>query len=170
MKNFKIELKWSLIYAVIFFAYILIENLLGLHNNHIKTKFFLNSLFLPQLPLLIFVSFKSIKEKKHLFFNGSISWKQACVSGIMATIFIACLNTLIAYLSYGLIFPECYDNLSVFLQSLKIDPTIKKAWELEGSIKRTTIDILSFGVVISAIIAYFSAKNTLKKINNPFLN
>ncbi|MDD3876158.1 MAG: DUF4199 domain-containing protein [Bacteroidales bacterium] len=106
--NFKIEIKWAIIFSVMGLLWMLLEKLCGLHSTYIDYHPYLTNLF--AIPA-IWVMVLALKDKKKNFFNGHITYKQGLITGIIMSIIIALLSPLTQWITSYVITPEYFPNV-----------------------------------------------------------
>lgn len=155
MKNYCIEIKWGVIYIIASIAWMFLEKAVGLHDVHIDKHPIYTMLF---IFVAIAIYAMAIRDKKKNFFNGVMTWKQGFVSGIVMTAVAALLTPLMQYISSTFITPDFFKNAIAY--SVEHHKSTREQAEsyfnLKSYIYQATFGTLSFGVVISAISAYFN--------------
>jgi hypothetical protein len=155
MKSFSIEIKWGLIYIICSLAWVVLEKSVGLHDVYISRQPMYSMLFL----IIAFVVYiLAIRDKKKNFYSGSLSYKQGFVSGIMITVVAALLTPLLQYMTNMFISPDFFKNMIAYaVENGKITTEQAESYfNMKSYLFQATFSTLSFGVVISAIVAYFS--------------
>src|SRR5690606_19895203 len=84
------------------------EKLSGLHSTHIDYHMYLTNLF--AIPAII-VMVLALKDKKKKFYNGTMSYKQGLISGVILSFFIALLTPLTQWITTYVISPEYFPNV-----------------------------------------------------------
>ncbi len=161
MRKLAIEFKWAIRFIFIYLAWAMGEKVLGVYTTH--TEYFaLSSVLFYLFAIIIFIA--ALREKKKIVFNNHIEFRQAAVSGIYMTAFIAVLVPFAQIIIYKAIAPH-------FL-ALQIEKSVAagnthaaELLSLQSIILQTVFFMLSIGVVYSAIVAYFLQAKT--KSNKP---
>lgn len=155
MKNYTIEIKWAIIYVVVSFIWIFIQKSLGLFDENIaKHLFFSILIVLVLIPLFLMAQ----TDKKKNFLNGKMTWKQGFISGgiiiVMATIFVPLLQ----YLTYEVVNPDFFSKtIAFYTQSGKMTAVdAATRFNLKSYIIQAVSDSLSFGIIFSALTAFFT--------------
>lgn len=155
MRNYSIELKWAVIYVVASFIWIFIQKGLGFFDVNISAHLFFSVLIVLILfPLFYFAQ----TDKKKNFLNGTMVWKQGFLSGciiiVIATLFVPLLN----YLTYEIIAPDFFDKaIAFYTKNGKISASdAATRFNLKSYILQGVSDNLSFGIIFSAIVAFFT--------------
>lgn len=154
MKNYIIEIRWAFIFIVATVLWAGIEKLMGLHDSKIGTMpFFFLFFAIPAVAIYVL----ALLEKKEKIYHGQMSWKEATVSGIVLSLFIAFLNPVAQWAIYTLISPE-YFAKAVKLYTDKHTLTEAQAmarFNLPAYMKQSITESLSIGVITSALVALF---------------
>lgn len=155
MKNYTIEIKWALVYVVLSFFWIFIQKSLGYFDENISKHLFFSILIvLVLIPLFLLAQ----TDKKKNFLNGKMTWKQAFISGgiiiVMATLFVPLLQ----YLTYEVINPDFFQKtIAFYTQNGKMTAAeAATRFNLRSYIIQAVSDSLSFGILFSAITAFFT--------------
>nr|WP_294937078.1 DUF4199 domain-containing protein [uncultured Flavobacterium sp.] len=154
MKNFTVEIKWAVLFALALLAWMFMEKSLGWHDVHIDKQPIYTIIF-ALIAILLYVL--ALKEKKRTIFNGQIDWKQGFISGILLTVFITILSPLTQYITYAIISPDYFKNAIQYsvLHKIMTQQAANEYYTLKSFIMQGVFDALSRGVVTSAIVAYF---------------
>jgi hypothetical protein len=107
MKNVKIELKWAIVFSVMMLLWMLLEKIVGLHSAHIDKHEYVSNLFV--IPAVI-VYVLALKDKKKIFYQGLISYKQGVVAGIILSVIITLIYPLVQWTISYVITPEYFHN------------------------------------------------------------
>ena len=161
MNNLKIEIKWALIFFAMGLTWMLLERLLGLHSTHIdKHATFTNLIFIPAI--LIYVL--ALRDKKRSFYNGTMSYKQGFISGLILTLFVTLLSPISQFITSNIISPEYFNNM--------ITHTVENGQmtqnKAEGFFNMKNFIVVSMmsapvvGLLTSAIVAFFYQKQRRK--------
>ena len=158
MKKFAIEIKWGIRYAFLWILWLFIEKSSGYYKEKIADHALYSMLF---TFVIIFVYYVAIKEKKNDFFKGEMSWKQGSVTGIFLTIVMAILTPVCQIIFHKAIAPEFFPNMIEYTVSKGNSREVAENYfNLSSYILQSIFGTLSFGVVISAIVALiFKTKN-----------
>lgn len=160
MKKFAVEIKWGIRYAFLWILWLFIEKSSGYYEAKISDHALYSLLF---TFVIIFVYYVAIKEKKKDFFKNEMSWKQGCVTGIFLTIVIAILTPFCQIIFHKAIAPEFFPNMIEFSVSKgNSRETAENYFNLSSYILQSVFGALSFGVVLSAVVALFLQTKTKK--------
>lgn len=108
MRNIKIEIKWAILFSIMGLLWMLLEKWSGLHSTYIDYHLYLTNLF--AIPAIL-VMVLALRDKKKTFYNGTISYKQGLISGIILSLIIALLSPLTQWLTSYVISPEYFPNV-----------------------------------------------------------
>ena len=161
MKKFAIEIKWGIRYFFAYLVWVYVEKMSGYYSEKVDDYLAYSMLF---YVIAIFIYVLAINDKKKNYFNNVMDWKQGAVTGVFMTIVVAVLMPLCQIVMHKGMAPEFFPNM--------INNTILKGgtrenaeafFNLSSFIFQSIFSALSFGVVISAIVAYFLQTKNLKK-------
>ena len=153
MKKYKIEIKWSLIFIVAFLVWMGIENVAGLHTEHIDKHMYYTNLF---GVVAIIVYTLALIDKRRNFYNGRMSWKQGFISGLIITIIVVVISPLTQLIVHKIIAPSSFENAIEYGVGLGKDPeTLEGYFNLQSYILQSLFGTLSLGIVTSAVVALF---------------
>lgn len=153
MNKLGIELKWAAIISVFYCIWAFIEKSTGNHQD------FNNIIILALLFILLtsIITLGAFLDKKKNFYQGKWDFKQAFRFGLFLTGLAALLNPIAHYIIHNSISPEYFNNLIEYQvnkgRSSKIE--LEKIYNFDNTMYQNMRDILSFGIVLSAILAYF---------------
>lgn len=154
MKSVKIELKWAIIFTVMSMLWIVLERLVGLHDVYIENHpVFTNLIAIPAI--LIYVL--ALRDKKHNFFNGVITYKQVFISGLILSLMIALLAPLSTYVSVEYLSPDYFENMitySVDSKSMTLEEATKY-FNTSSYMLQSVIFAVLMGVITTLIVGLF---------------
>jgi Protein of unknown function (DUF4199) len=102
----KTEIKWGIIFAIVYFLWITLERVIGLHDSYISMRQYFNLLFvLPAVMMMLL----AIVEKRRVL-DGNISFKQAFICGMGVSIVFAILTPLTYWILFRYITPDFFQN------------------------------------------------------------
>lgn len=108
MPTIKIEIKWAILFSIMGLVWMLLEKLSGLHSTYIDYHLYLTNLF--AIPA-IWVMVLALKEKKKVYYNGNITYKQGLISGIILSVIIALFSPITQWITSYIITPEYFPNV-----------------------------------------------------------
>jgi hypothetical protein len=109
MKNFKLELKWGLIFTVIALLWMVLEKMMGWHDVHIADHPKYTMLFVPIAFLVYFLAL-SDKQKQ----DGGLTIKSAFISGLVIGLVVMILTPLSQYIVHNLVSPDYFANAAAY--------------------------------------------------------
>lgn len=148
MNKYAIEIKWSIIFAVVYLLWLYVEKFLGFHSLKAVQEPIFNLLFIPISVLIIFLG---IKEKKKVVHQNTMEWKEGFASGIILSLLVSVTTTLVVYVFFTTISPDFFE---LAIAQTKKTEAAKLSFNLPTFIKNNIFDKLSFGVVIAAIMSF----------------
>ena len=158
MKNYSIEVKWTLRFILLILAWAIGEKFIGLHDQHIDQYALYTNLF--ALPAFLFY-YLGIKEKKKYVYNNHMTWTQGFVTGVVLSFFITILMPIAQFVIYKSITPHFFDTIIEYKTKsplLTRHITIKDAqsyFNLKSYIIQSIFNGLSLGITTGAIVSLF---------------
>lgn len=164
MNQYKIEIKWAILFAIMGLLWMLLEKLAGLHSQYIdKHASYTNFIAIPAIAIYVF----ALLDKKHNFYNGQITYKQGFLSGLIITVLVTLLSPITQTITSRYITPEYFPNVIQYVV-LKGEMTPKAAsdyFNLKNYIIQGLIGAPIMGILTTAIVMLFvrSKKKSPKK-------
>ena len=158
MKNYSIEVKWTLRFILLVLAWSIGEKFIGLHDQHIDQYALYTNLF--ALPAFLFY-YLGLKEKKKYVYNNNMTWTQGFVSGVVLSFFIIILMPVAQFVIYKSITPHFFETIIEYKTKsplLTRHITIKDAqsyFNLKSYIIQSIFNSLSLGIPTGAIVSLF---------------
>jgi uncharacterized membrane protein YjgN (DUF898 family) len=155
--KFKIEIKWAIIYFVMTIAWSALGKLLGFHSNRIEHNVLFNGLVIfPSFAVYLF----ALLDKRKNYFDGTMTFRQGFVSGMILTVFVTILGPLTPLISIGLISPDLFQNAIEFVVSNNImtQEEANNQFNMPAFIIQGVIAAPIFGLPLSLICAFFTRK------------
>jgi hypothetical protein len=157
MKQFSIEIKWAVIFFIAGLLWMLLERLVGLHDEHIdKHATYTNLFAIVAIALYVF----ALLEKRKKYYGGKMTYKQGVITGLIMTAIITLLTPLSQYLTSTVITPEYFSN--VIRYAVDSGALTQQAAEEYFNMKSYMLQSLIFapvvGVVTTLIVALFTRK------------
>ncbi len=155
MASIKIEIKWAIIFSIMGLVWMLLEKLSGLHSTYIDYHLYLTNLF--AIPA-IWVMVLALKEKKKVYYNGNISFKQGLISGIVLSFIIALFSPLTQWITTYIITPDYFPNVikrSVEIGYFKTTAEAEANFNYSNYAVQGAIAALIMGLVTTAIAMIF---------------
>ncbi|UBM57951.1 DUF4199 domain-containing protein [Marinilongibacter aquaticus] len=153
MANYKIEIKWALIFIAALLLWMLLEKLSGLHSTHIDKHMYLTNLFaIPSIWIYVL----ALKELKRVKYKGRMTFKQGLLSGVIMTLLIAALSPLSQYIVSYWITPEYFPNVIAYAVETGYYKTIEEAqayFNYRNYAIQSTIWAIIMGTITAAIVS-----------------
>lgn len=162
MKNYKIEIKWAVIFMIMALVWILLEKLAGLHTTHIdKHPIYTNFIAIPAVALYAF----ALLDKRKNFYGGVMSYKQGFNSGLLITLFVTVLSPLTQLIVTLLISPEYFPNVIKYTvsQAKMTQERAERYFSLKSYIIQGLIGTPVMGLLTTAIVALFTQHKTTEE-------
>lgn len=149
----KIEIKWGLIFTVIALLWVTLERLTGLHDTNIHLHPYLSMLFFfPAVAVYVL----ALRDKRASL-GGKLTYKQACISGLIITAIVVALSPLSQWITQKLITPNYFQNVIEY--SVKAGMmTLEQAqanFNLPSYMMQASIGALFAGILTTLVVAFF---------------
>jgi hypothetical protein len=154
MKNFKIELKWGVLFILAGLIWMIFEKAMGWHDVHLEKHASYTMFF---APIAIGIYVIALVDKKRNFYGGHMSYLQGFISGLLISMIVVILTPLSQYISHEFISPEYFPNiirLSVE-KGLMTQEEAEDHFNLMSYIQQSLGFAAFMGVVTSAVVAFF---------------
>lgn len=154
MNNYRIELKWGLLFVGMMLLWMLGERLVGLHDTLIaQHPTWTNLVALPAILLYVL----GLRDKRDNFYGGKMSWGRGFKAGLIITAVVAILSPLSQWITSTIITPDFFTNaINYGVQEGKTTQEEAEAFfNLQNYIIMGTISAVVMGVMTSAIVALF---------------
>jgi hypothetical protein len=158
MKNIKIEIKWAIIFTLMMLSWMVLERLFGLHDTHIdKHPTYSNFVAIPAIAIYVF----ALLDKRNNFYNGSMTYLQGFVSGLIITAFVTVLSPLVQVITSLVITPEYFQNAIDHAVSTgqMTQTAAEEYFNLSSYLMQVLIGTPLMGIMTTAIVAIFTRKN-----------
>lgn len=150
MEKFKIEFKWASIFTGINLLWIYVEKYLGLHDEYVDYHVLVGLVML--LPL-VFCIYSSLKQKREEYYNGTITWQKAFLSGALLSLLVAGLSPGPIYVMSTYVSPDFFDNaIAKSIERGTAKEVANQYFNLNAYISQAIMFYLAFGVMISALV------------------
>lgn len=152
--NYRIELKWGVIFIIILLFWTFMEKSVGLHSQYISVhQLYSSFVIIPYFVIYIL----ALRDKKVNFYRGSMTYKEAFKTGFYITVIIAVLSPISQYITTEIISREFFTNAIRFnVKSGKM--TQKEAvqfFSLANYMIFSFIGVLVTGTIITSIVSAF---------------
>ena len=157
MKNYAIEIKWAILFAVIQLLWMFGEKVAGLHSENIA-KHATVSNFFALVAIAIYVV--ALLDKRKNYFDGKMTWIQGFISGLILTLGVTILTPLTQYLTVEVITPHYFENMIEYVvnNGLKAPEEAENYFNLKSYMIQSVIFAPVMGMITSAIVAIFTRK------------
>ena len=157
MTNFKIEIKWALIFAAMTLGWMLMERLVGLHSTHIdKHLLYSNLIAIPAITVYVF----ALLDKRKNYYQGKMTYQQGFMSGLVISLLVMVLSPITQVITSWVITPDYFAN--IIQHSVSTGKMTQQEAENYFNLKSYIIQGLAgapvMGIVTSAIVAFFTKK------------
>jgi hypothetical protein len=157
MKSIRIEIKWALIFSVMTLAWMLMEKMLGWHDQKIAQHATLTNLVaIPAIAVYVF----ALLDKRKNFYNGHMSYSQGFMTGLIITAIVTILAPLTQYITSTYITPQYFPNAIRHAVETKA-MTQEKAEEyfsLKNYMMQSLIGAPVMGMITTLIVSIFTRK------------
>ncbi len=157
MKNFRIEIKWSLIFTAFGLLWMMMEKALGWHDELIdKHPLYTNLIAFPAIAMYVLY----MLERRRKIFAGFMTWRQGFSGGLILSVMIAVLAPLSQYITSAWITPDYFTNAINFAVETET-MTLEEAqnyFNMKSYMMQAPLAALIMGAITSAIVAAFVRK------------
>jgi len=157
MKNYRIEIKWTILFFVISLLWMVGERLAGLHDKSIEHHALVTNFF-SVVAILIYVL--ALLDKRKSFYHGKMNWIQGFISGLLITLGVTILTPLSQYLTVEVITPHFFENMinySVETGRMTMEQA-HDTFNLQTYMIQSTVFAPVAGIITSAIVAVFTRR------------
>lgn len=157
MKNYRIELKWALIFVGMMLTWMVLERLGGFHDVRIAQHAIVtNFVAIPAIAVYVF----ALLDKRKNFYQGRMTYMQGLLSGVVITLIVTALSPLTQYITSKVITPHYFANIIDFsVREGKM--TAEEAanyFNLRSYMVQVLIGTPVMGLITSALVAIFTRK------------
>jgi hypothetical protein len=136
MSRYKIELKWAIIFTLMMLLWMVMEKLAGLHDKHIdQHAIYTNFIAIPAIIVYVL----TLLDKRKKFYGGFMTYGQGFISGLTITLIVTLFSPLTQYITSTIITPDYFTNTIEY--------------------------VVHEGIMITAIVATFTRKESIKKVD-----
>ncbi|RFC53771.1 DUF4199 domain-containing protein [Brumimicrobium aurantiacum] len=157
MNNFKLEIKWAIIFTISSLVWMFIEKITGLHSTHIDKHYLWTNLF-AFIAIAVYV-LALLDKRKSL--KGKMSFVQGFVSGLKITVIVTLLAPLSQWLTHEVISPEYFTNViaySIEEGHYANEADAKAYFNFQNYVQQSVFGAFGMGVFTSAIVALIVKK------------
>jgi hypothetical protein len=158
MKNYRIEIKWGVIFTLAILAWMFVEKWMGWHGESIDQHSTMTNLFaIPAIAIYLF----ALLDKRKSSYGGVMSWKQGFITGIGITAVVLVLSPAAQYIIHTFISPGYFSN--IIEHSVETGNLTREAAETQFALGNymimSAVGVLIMGLVTSAVVALFTKKS-----------
>lgn len=155
--KYKIEIKWAFIFVAMTLTWMFIEKMAGLHSSNIeKHPIYTNLIMIPAL----IIYYLALTDKRNNFYGGTMTYKQGFISGIIISVILTVLAPLTQCITSLVISPDYFANVTKYSveKGMMSQTDAEQYFNLSNYIIQSTIATPIFGVINSAIMAFFAKR------------
>lgn len=130
------------------------ERITGLHDVNIQNHAWYTNLIIIPATLSYVLA---LKEKKHSFYDGLISYKQVFISGLILSLMISLLAPISTYISVEYLSPDYFDNMITYsVESKRLKPDEARAnFNTSNYMLQSIIFAPFLGIITTLVIGIF---------------
>lgn len=158
MTTYKTEIKWGVIFTLVMLAWMVFERLMGWHGSNIEQHASMTNLFAVPAVAVYLVA---LMDKRNNDLNGSISWKEGFICGVIITLVATVLSPIAQVLIHTVISPEYFDNMIAYAVSedLLSQQDAEATFNLGSYITISLLGTPIMGILTSAVVALVTKKD-----------
>lgn len=154
MKNRSIELKWGVVFALSTLGWMILERMMGWHDEHIASHATYTNFF---AIVAVAVYVLALRDKKLHHYGGKMTYRQGFVSGLLITLVVTLLSPLTQYITLEYITPEYFTHVIAYAVESG-NATLEEAqsyFNFQNYVLQATVGALIMGVITAAVVAFF---------------
>ncbi|MFW5757975.1 MAG: DUF4199 domain-containing protein [Bacteroidota bacterium] len=161
MKGIAIEIKWAFIFVLITLAWMAFERAIGLHDRHIDKHAIYTMLYaIPAIAVYVF----ALLDKRKNHYNGTMTYKQGFISGLIVTAIVTLLVPLNQYITSSVVAPGYFSNIiSYVVEEERM--TLEEAqnyFNLRNYIMQGLVSTPVMGIITTAVVSFFTSSKKKK--------
>lgn len=158
MKNYKIEIKWAVIFIVAQIIWMFLEKTFGLYEDHIDQHVIYTNFF-AIVAFMIYIF--ALLDKRKVDFGGYMTYMEGFRSGIIISGVVTLFVPLTQYIVSGVIAPEYFPNMIAHTveQGQMTQTEAEEYFNMKNYIIQSLIFTPIAGIVTTAIVMIFIKKN-----------
>jgi len=136
----------------------LTERLTGLHSTHIdQHPIYTNFIAIPAIAVYVF----ALLDKRKNFYDGTMTYMQGFISGLMITAFVTLISPITQYITSTIITPEYFPNVIKYAvsQGKMTQEAAESYYNMKSYIIQALIGTPVMGLITTAIVAIFTRRN-----------
>jgi hypothetical protein len=152
--TFSIELKWALIFSVMYLAWMVMERVAGFHGERIEQQSIVGTLVL--IPSFI-IYWLTLRNRKRSV-GGGMTYRQGLLSGCILTAFMLALSPLTQLLTLNVISPDYFTHLTEYsvAQGALTREEAQQQFNFGNYLTISLVAGAVTGVLFSAVLAAFT--------------
>jgi hypothetical protein len=157
MNNYRIEIKWALIFVAMMLIWMAMERIAGFHDTHIdKHAIVTNLIAIPAIAIYVL----ALLDKRNNFYGGFMSYKQGFISGLIITLIVMLFTPFIQYITSTIITPDYFTNMIEYsVREGKMQQgEAEEFFNLRSYMIQASIGAPVMGLVTTAVVAFFTKK------------
>ncbi len=157
MSQFKIEIKWALIFAAMTLVWMFLEKISGLHSTHIDKHMYYTNLV--AIPAIIIYALALLDKRKN-YYEGIMTYQQGLMTGLVITLIIALLSPLTQLITTQIITPEYFPNAIAYAveNGLQTQEEAEAFFNQQNYMVQAVVGALIMGTLTTLIVAIFTRK------------
>jgi hypothetical protein len=156
MNKIKTEVKWGLVFAVTTLVWMLIEKMMGWHDEDIEQHMYMTNLF---AILAISIYVYALRDKRNQL-DGNLTWKEGFFSGMMITGVVFLLSPITLWISVNIISPDFFPNMIDYAieNGFMDEDGAKNYFNFRNYVIQSALGAFFMGTITSALVAFFVKK------------
>lgn len=154
MKSIKLELKWAVIFIVMMLSWMLMERVLGFHDERIELHPVITN-FVAIPAILVYILALRDKRKRH--YPNKMTYWNGFKTGLIITAIVTVFSPLMQYITSAVISPDYFENVIAYSTANDLMPEedARAYFNMESYIVQTVMFTPIMGVFTSALVALF---------------
>jgi hypothetical protein len=157
MSKYLLEIRWAVIFTIVFLLWMVLERALGWHDELIDRHATYTNLF--AIPAILLFAFALRDKRRQL--GGVMTWKQGFIAGVIISAIIALLSPLAQWITHTVITPDYFANAIQYgvENGLATREQAEAYFNLRNYILLSAGSGFVMGVVTAAIVALAVRRN-----------
>ena len=157
MGNWRIEIKWGVIFALMMLLWMVGEKAVGLHDAYIdKHPLYTNLVAIPA----IVIYFLALLEKRRVAFNGVMDYWLGFKTGLRITLVVLLLTPVNTYITLEWITPDFFANAIAYAteSGAMSRENVEEYFSFDSYLTQSIIGAPIMGTFTSGIVALFTKR------------
>lgn len=154
MQKYRIEFKWALRFSMMMLLWMMLERILGWHEEHIdKQPIYTNLVAIPAIAVYVF----ALLDKRKTDFGGVMTYQQGFMSGLAISVIVMILSPVTQILTTYVITPHYFTNaITHAVQSGAMTQEAAESYfNLKSYMIQGIVGAPVMGIITSAAVALF---------------